>query len=68
MNEKEKITELKKEEESKTCPKCKKTFTGIGAISRSDNKTEVCSECGTKEALEDFSNYVKGQEKDKKEA
>jgi RNA polymerase subunit RPABC4/transcription elongation factor Spt4 len=25
-----------------------------GAISRRDNKTEICSECGTREALEDF--------------
>ena len=50
----------------KTCPKCKKTYTGYPAISRRDNKTEICSECGTAEALEDFSNYVKGQEKDKK--
>jgi RNA polymerase subunit RPABC4/transcription elongation factor Spt4 len=25
-----------------------------GAISRKDNKTEVCSACGTREAMEDF--------------
>lgn len=25
-----------------------------GAISRRDNKTEVCSACGTREAMEDF--------------
>jgi len=25
-----------------------------GAISRRDNKTEICSECGSKEAIEDF--------------
>jgi hypothetical protein len=25
-----------------------------GAISRKDNKTEICSACGTKEAMEDF--------------
>jgi hypothetical protein len=25
-----------------------------GAISRTDNKTEICSECGTAEALQDF--------------
>lgn len=25
-----------------------------GAISRKDNKTEICSACGTKEALADF--------------
>lgn len=25
-----------------------------GAISRRDNKTEICSECGQREALEDY--------------
>jgi len=25
-----------------------------GAVSRTDNQTEVCSECGQKEAMEDF--------------
>ena len=25
-----------------------------GAISRRDNKTEICSECGKREAFEDF--------------
>ena len=34
------------------CPKCKKEFHGHPAISRDDNKTEVCSECGVREALE----------------
>jgi hypothetical protein len=28
----------------------------MGAISRRDNKTEICSACGTQEALEDFFN------------
>lgn len=56
----------KKEKELKTCPRCKKTYTGYPAISRKDNKTEICSECGTAEALEVYSNYVKGQEKKEK--
>jgi hypothetical protein len=30
-----------------------------GAISRKDNKTEICSACGTKEALEDFEQHIK---------
>lgn len=25
-----------------------------GALSRTDNETEICSECGTREALEQF--------------
>lgn len=34
------------------CPKCKKEFVGYPTLSRVDNKTEVCSECGVREALE----------------
>lgn len=30
-----------------------------GAISRRDNKTEICSACGTREALEDFFAFQK---------
>lgn len=36
------------------CPKCKKEIKGYPALSRKDNKTEICSDCGTKEALEIF--------------
>ncbi len=38
--------------ETKVCPKCGKTYRGHPAISRADNKTPICSECGTREALE----------------
>lgn len=45
------------------CPRCKDNWIPCnerpgeypGAISRTDNKTEICSDCGTAEALEDFS-------------
>lgn len=36
----------------KKCPKCGKLYTEHPAISRKDNKTEICSRCGTNEALE----------------
>lgn len=39
---------------NKWCHKCKKVYKGYGALSRRDNKTEICSECGVVEALEDF--------------
>jgi len=33
----------------------------IGALSRLDNKTEICSACGTDEAMEDYMDgFVKG--------
>ena len=36
------------------CPDCKDTVTDFPAISRRDNRTEICSDCGTREALEDY--------------
>lgn len=44
------------------CPRCESNyipnneFPGEypGALSRVDNKTEICSECGVLEALEDY--------------
>ena len=35
------------------CPHCKDTVTDFPAISRRDNRTEICSDCGITEALED---------------
>ena len=35
------------------CPKCKRTYRGEPALSRRDNETEICSDCGTSEALSD---------------
>jgi RNA polymerase subunit RPABC4/transcription elongation factor Spt4 len=29
-----------------------------GALSRRDNKTEICSACGTREAMEDYFRYL----------
>jgi len=34
-----------------TCPRCKKETEDIPAISRKDNKTEICTDCGTEEGL-----------------
>ena len=39
------------------CPRCKKVYTGHPAISRVDNKTKICSPCGTEEALNDYYGY-----------
>ena len=43
-----KIMELQK------CPKCGKEFTEYPAISREDNETEICPECGVREAIEAY--------------
>jgi predicted RNA-binding Zn-ribbon protein involved in translation (DUF1610 family) len=36
------------------CPSCQQEYNTPPAISRRDNKTYICSNCGTKEALFDF--------------
>lgn len=34
------------------CPKCNKEFQERPALSRADNKTDICPTCGLKEALD----------------
>ena len=42
------------------CPKCGKPMQKpMVALSRDDNKTEICPDCGTREALEAFIKYRK---------
>lgn len=41
------------------CPKCGENFIeGRGALSRRDNKTEICNDCGYKEAVEDVKKNI----------
>lgn len=35
-----------------TCPYCGKIYRGRPALSRKDNQTLICPDCGTREALE----------------
>ena len=49
-----KIMEIQK------CPKCHKEYTDYPAISREDNETEICPECGVREAVEA---YIESQSK-----
>lgn len=49
----------------KECPKCKKKYTEHSAISRVDNKTEICPECGHKEAVEALEKYQKSKSSQK---
>lgn len=34
------------------CPKCGKLYAAAPALSRADNHTEICPECGMREAME----------------
>lgn len=36
------------------CPRCKKAMSRYPALSRTDNKTLVCANCGLEEAIEMF--------------
>ena len=38
--------------ENMKCPRCGKEVNRLLAMSRADNKTMICDECGTKEALD----------------
>lgn len=38
----------------KRCSKCGRNFDRLLALSRKDNKTMICDECGTMEALDNF--------------
>ena len=38
--------------EKRTCPKCGRTYTERPALSRYDNHTIICPDCGTREALD----------------
>ena len=40
--------------EIQRCPKCNKEFTEHPALSREDNETEICPECGVREAVEAY--------------
>jgi len=40
----------------KVCPNCGRYMVGYPAISRKDNKTEICSTCGLLEALDAYKN------------
>ena len=44
------------------CPKCKSVSVEFPATSRRDNKTQICPECGVKEAFED---YVQSERKER---
>ena len=36
------------------CPKCGKYYIGYPALSRKDNKTNICPKCGVAEAIDIF--------------
>ena len=51
------------EEKERTCPRCHKKYKDYPALSRRDNETLICPDCGTHEAFEDFFNLKFTEEK-----
>ena len=49
--------------EERTCPKCGRTYTERPALSRSDNETLICPDCGTREALDSMGISIEEQDK-----
>ena len=45
--------------ETKTCPKCGREYMCPPALSREDNKTEICPVCGVAEAIEPLSEEIR---------
>lgn len=55
---------MKTEERTvRVCPRCGNTYTGHPAISRADDSTPICPDCGIREALESIG--VSPEEQDK---
>ena len=48
---------------SAICPLCGKPYSGVPALSRTDNKTLICPDCGIREALESMGISKEEQEK-----
>ena len=51
--------------EQRTCPKCGRTYTERPALSRHDNATLICPDCGTREALENMGMIIEEQYKNR---
>ena len=47
---------MKARQKRRKCPKCGKYYASYPALSREDNKTKICSECGIAEAVKMFVN------------
>ena len=48
---------------ARICPACGQAYTGHPALSRKDNETLICSDCGTREALTGMGVSPEEQEK-----
>ena len=49
--------------ENRVCPLCGQTYGEAPALSRTDNETLICPDCGTRQALESIGVSAEEQEK-----
>lgn len=49
--------------EKKICPICGNPYTGHPALSRTNDKTEICSDCGIRQSLQSIGISPEEQEK-----
>lgn len=47
----------------RVCPLCGQEFKGVPALSRVDNETLICPDCGTRQALESIGVSTEEREK-----
>lgn len=55
---------MKDREKARTriCPACGQEYEGHPALSRADNHTEICPECGIREALESIGCTIRAEQ------
>lgn len=51
------------EKATRTCPLCNATYHGVPALSRTDNITPICQDCGTRQSLASLNVSTDEQEK-----
>ena len=54
---------MKDKIQERICPRCGQPYSAPPALSRTDNKTFICPDCGTREALESIGVPVDEQDK-----
>lgn len=58
------MKETTNQKQIRRCPKCKREYTAEPAISREDNKTEICPSCGLIESLENLQSHLEKEKDD----
>lgn len=63
MSKNKKSNDLLKQSGWKKCPICNYYYSEPSALSRTDNKTKICQDCGTKQAIKAFDKWLLNPER-----